>query len=88
MLHAEPAMRLLVTALHRAAYRARVAAPSLALNAVPDVIEVRCPRCDVFYIADLAPEDEPWHLEALEWEAVVQLDAACPAHAHAVTVGP
>lgn len=48
---------------------------------------VQCPRCGDTYVAELAPEDEPWDLEAQEWEAVTRLHDECPDHAHVFAVG-
>ena len=79
-------MRFLLASLHRAEYRALIAAEGIPLDVVPALVDVRCPRCDVLYVADLAPEADPWDLEALEWAALVRLDAECPDHPHAFAV--
>ncbi|MGD9891649.1 MAG: hypothetical protein AB7R89_28705 [Dehalococcoidia bacterium] len=80
-------MRLLLASLYRAEYKALIAAEGIALDVAPDIVEIKCPRCEAVYVADLAPDEEPWDLEALEWQALVQLDGECPDHAHAFTVG-
>ena len=79
-------MRYLLASLYRAEYRRLVLAEGIEPSQAPDPVDVRCPRCDALYIGELAPGDEPWDLEALEWAAVVRLDAECPDHAHAFVV--
>jgi hypothetical protein len=78
-------MRFLLASLYRREYRAMIAAEGIPLDVAPDPV-VRCPRCDVLYVADLAPDADPWDLEAAEWQAVVRLDGECPGHAHAFGV--
>jgi hypothetical protein len=72
---------------YRAEYRALIAAEGLALDVAPEVVEITCPRCGSVYVADLAPDEEPWDLEAREWQALVQLDGECPDHPHQFAVG-
>jgi hypothetical protein len=69
-------VRFLLASLHRAAYRRQIEAARIPLDHAPDVVDVRCPRCDALYVAERAPDEEAWDLEALEWAATVQLDAA------------
>lgn len=80
-------MRFLLASLFRAEYRAQVAAAGVPLEVAPDVVEVRCPRCELLYVADLAVDADPWDLEADEWEATVRLDAECPDHPGRFAVG-
>ena len=79
-------MRFLLASLHRADYRRQVEAAGVPLDHAPDVVAVRCPRCDALYVAELAPDEEPWDLEAAEWAATVRLDGECPDHPHAFAV--
>jgi hypothetical protein len=81
-------MRLLRASMFTSRYRELVAAEGLALDAAPEPVDVACPRCGALYIADLDVGEEPWDLEALEWEAVVQLEEECPDHPYRFAVGP
>ena len=80
------AVRFLLGSLHRADYRRQVEAAGIPLDHAPDVVDVRCPRCDALCVADPAHDAEPWDLEAQEWAATVRLDGECPDHAHAFAV--
>lgn len=79
-------MRFLLASLHRAVYRAQVAAEGVPLEMAPDIVDVTCPRCGALFVADLTPDDDPWDLEAQEWQALVRLDRECLDHAHAFVV--
>src|SRR5215207_4250651 len=62
-------VRFLLATLHRAAFRQQVEVAGVPLDHAPDLVDVRCPRCDALFVADLAPGEEPWDLEAREWAA-------------------
>ena len=79
-------MRFLLASLFRAAYRELIATRLLPLDTVPDLVDVRCPTCDALYVVDLTPDEEPWDLEAREWEALVRLKVDCPDHSHVLAV--
>lgn len=76
-------MRFLLATLHRARYRELVAESGGDLPLEPFTLD--CPKCGAVYLADLAPEDEPWDIEEQEWAALVRLDAECPDHPHRFT---
>ncbi len=79
-------VRFLLASLYRAEYRALIAAEGIPLDVVPDVVDVACPRCGALYVAELAPDEEPWELEAREWMALCRLNTECPNHAHRFVV--
>jgi len=54
----------------------------------PDIIDLRCTRRGALSVAELAPDEDPWELNAWEWVAVARPDAECPDHPHAFTVEP
>jgi hypothetical protein len=58
----------------------------VALDHTPDVVEVRCRRCDVLSAADLAVGEEPCDLEAREWAATERIQSDCPHHPDAFAV--
>lgn len=80
-------MLFLHAGVHRAAYR-QFAAAADALRAIPlEPITVTCPGCGDRYVATFALDEEPFDLEALEWEAGCVLETECPDHWHYFEVG-
>lgn len=50
------------------------------------MVDVACPDCGQVFVADLAPDEDPWELEACEFEALDRLIHECPDHAHMFVV--
>ena len=76
-------MRVLLAPLHRAEYPRLIAANGVASEHAPDIMDVRRPRGDALYLAELADDEDPRDFEAREWAALVRLDEECPDHAPA-----
>ena len=80
-------MVFLHAGVHRHEYRQLVGAVD-ALRAIPlEPATVTCPGCGDLYIATLTLDEEPFDLEALEWEASCMLETECPDHRHYLEVG-
>src|SRR5215208_395912 len=81
------AVRFLLARFHTAEYRRQIEAAGFPAGHQPEEpMQLRCPRCDALYLAELADDEDPWDFEARAWAALVRLDRECPDHAHAFTV--
>lgn len=80
-------MQVLHARIHRARLRELIAAVPVFGDRPPEPVILSCPTCGDEFFADLAPYEEPFDLEELEWEALTWLDRECPDHAHRFEVG-
>jgi hypothetical protein len=73
-------MLFLLASLHRDRYRQLGAETGGEMPLEP--FSISCPKCGEVFVAVLSPDNEPWDIEAEEWEALTRLEAKCPDHAH------